>query len=196
MNGVVESLINSVRKALDASVVNYLESRLTYEEWCSVLCEINYIINSCPITFIGNPEDMNCITSNMLLYPHGQPTIPQYVPDGNYNFDKSLKIVQNRIEVFWYSWLKFMPSQLIERSKWYHSRDNLEIGDLVINFEPGFKGGKAPRSKWMKAIVCELHHSADNLVRSVTIRNAEGKKYVRPIHKLCLIATRSKMENY
>ena len=32
MNGVVESLINSVRKALDASVINYTHSQLTYEQ--------------------------------------------------------------------------------------------------------------------------------------------------------------------
>nr|XP_039263212.1 uncharacterized protein LOC120339195 [Styela clava] len=40
MNGVVESLINSVRKALDASVVNYSRALMTYEEWTTVLNEI------------------------------------------------------------------------------------------------------------------------------------------------------------
>ncbi|CAB4029375.1 PREDICTED: uncharacterized protein LOC107334477 [Paramuricea clavata] len=35
MNGVVESLINSVRKALDASVFNYTYTQLTYEQWAT-----------------------------------------------------------------------------------------------------------------------------------------------------------------
>ncbi len=37
MNGVIESLINSVRKALDASVLNYPHTLLTYEQWATIL---------------------------------------------------------------------------------------------------------------------------------------------------------------
>ena len=61
MNGVVESLINSVRKALDASVINYTHSKLTYEQWATVLSEITYLINSRPLFPEGNPDDFNCI---------------------------------------------------------------------------------------------------------------------------------------
>ncbi|XP_077971771.1 uncharacterized protein LOC120339891 [Styela clava] len=64
MNGVVESLINSVRKALDASVVNYSRALMTYEEWTTVLNEITYIINSRPLFPDGNPLEYNCSPSN------------------------------------------------------------------------------------------------------------------------------------
>ena len=33
MNGVLESLVNSVRKGLDAAITNYTRSNLSYEEW-------------------------------------------------------------------------------------------------------------------------------------------------------------------
>ena len=56
MNGVVESLINSVRKALDVSVINYTHSQLTYEQWATVLLEITYLINSRPLFPDGNPR--------------------------------------------------------------------------------------------------------------------------------------------
>ena len=87
-----------------------------------------------------------------------------------------------------------MPPQLISRNKWFHTRDNLEVGDFVINLEPGMKGKCAPRSQWKKGIVTDVHPGTDRLVRSVTIPDANHKELVRPIHKLCLIATRGELE--
>ena len=37
--------------------------------------------------------------------------------------------------------------------------------------------------------------SQDNLVWSVTIRDSDGNLYKRPIHKLCLIATKDELES-
>ena len=62
MNGVVESLINSVRKALDASVIKYTRSQLTYEHWTTILPEVTYLINSRPLHPDRNPDDLKCIT--------------------------------------------------------------------------------------------------------------------------------------
>ena len=87
-----------------------------------------------------------------------------------------------------------MPPQLNARNKWYHSRDNLEKGDFVLVFEKGMKGAAAPRSLWKKAIIADVHPGSDGLVRSVTIRDSNSNEYVRPIHKLCLIATRAELE--
>ena len=52
----------------------------------------------------------------------------------------------------------------------------------------------APRSLWRKAIVVDTHPGSDGLVRNVTIRDAIHNQYVRPISKLCLIATREELE--
>ena len=87
-----------------------------------------------------------------------------------------------------------MPPQLLNHNRWFHTRDNLEVGDFVINLEPGMKGKTAPRSQWKKGIVTKTHPSADGLVRSVTIRDSNHTELVRPIHKLCLIATRGELE--
>ena len=64
----------------------------------------------------------------------------------------------------------------------------------MINLEPGMKGKTAPRSQWKKGIVTKVHPSADGLVRSVTIRDSNQTELKRPIHKLCLIATRGELE--
>ena len=64
MNGVVESLINSVRKGLDAAISNYTRRLLTFEEWSTVLAEVCYIVNSRPLYPEGDPWLFNCITAN------------------------------------------------------------------------------------------------------------------------------------
>ena len=51
-----------------------------------------------------------------------------------------------------------------------------------------------PRSLWKKAIVVDTHPGSDELVRSVTVRDVNRNEYVRPISKICLIATRAELE--
>ena len=96
---------------------------------------------------------------------------------------------------FWSVWQRHIPAQLMPRNKWFHSRNNLEVGDFVLNLQPGLKGGVAPRGDWSKAIVDEVYPSSDGIVRSVLIRDSKGSKLKRPVHKLCLIATRGELEN-
>ena len=194
MNGVVESLIHSVRKGLDATITNYTRNVLSFEEWATVLSEITYIINSRPLFPDGDPWLFNCITANDILHPYGQPKIPQFTPDEITNLKGMLKNVQGKIETFWNSWMKHIPPQLNIRNKWFHTRNNLEKGDYVLLLETSIKNKPAPRSLWKKAIVVDTHPGSDGLVRSVTIRDANHNQYVRPISKLCLIATRAELE--
>ena len=193
MNGVVESLINSVRKGLDASVLNYTKHVLTFEDWATVISEVTYIVNSRPIFPDGDPWDFHCVTGNDILHPYGQPNLPQLTEEVDYG-KKMFKTVQNKIDIFWKSWLKHIPPNINHRSKWFHSRDNLEKGDFVLVLDSGIKG-TLPRALWKKAIVTQTHPSDDGLVRSVTIKDSNGSEYLRPIHKLCLVATRTELEN-
>ena len=105
-----------MRKALDASIDNYTTRILSYEEWATVLAEITYVINSRPLFPNGDPGEFQCITRNDLLHPYGQSTVPQPVPD-DVNPRDMMGIVQQRVEVFWNSWIKHMPPQLNTRNK-------------------------------------------------------------------------------
>ena len=176
------------------AITDYTKTTLTFEEWTTVLSEITYVINSRPLFPDGDLLEMNCITGNTLLHPYGQPQVPQLTPEDTINPSDMFKIAQGKIDMFWETWIKHMPPQLLSRNKWFHSRDNLEVGDFVINLEPGMKGKAAPRSQWKKAVVSKVHPGADGLVRNVTIRDANQSELKRPIHKLCLIATRGELE--
>ena len=194
MNGVVESLIRSVRKGLDAAIQNYTKTILNFEEWCTVLLEITYLINSRPLYPEGDPSLFQCITANNILHPYGQPNVPQFCPDDVVDLKGMLKAVQGKIDTFWECWMKHIPPQLNCRNKWFHTRENLERGDFVIVLETGMKQKMAPRALWKKAIVIDTHPGTDGLVRKVTIRDSNQNEYIRPITKLCLIATREELE--
>ena len=73
-----------------------------------------------------------------------------------------------------------------ERSKWYDSVRNLEVGDVVLMCEDN-----APRGQWPMGVVEETHQGSDGLVRSAKIRIGQSYK-VRPITKLCLLEQCSK----
>ena len=150
MNGVVESLIHSVRKGLDAAIFNYTRSILTFENWSTVLSEVTYVINSRPLFPEGDPWEFHCITGNDILHPYGQPNIPQFGEELPESCRKMFNTAQNKVTAFWKAWMKNMPPQLIERSQWFRPRDNLRVGDFVLELEPGLKRETAPRSLWKR----------------------------------------------
>ena len=159
-----------------------------------MLSEITYIINSRPI-FPKDTNQFEFITGNTILYPYGSAQLPQFSPEEEVNPRNMLKVVQRKVDNFWENWLKHMPPQLNFRNKWFHTRENLETADFVIVLEKGIKGKLVPRSLWKKGVVTEVHPGKDWLVRKVTIQDANHKEYMRPIHKLCLIATRAELED-
>ena len=195
MNGVVESLIRSCRRGLDAAV-NYLKRRFTFEEWQTFLSEVMYVINSRPLFPDGpDPVGSPAVTGNDILHPFDQPTVPQPVVEDRPHPRDVVKALHQRVQVFWETWLRYMPPHLIARSKWFHSRQNLQVGDLVLLLEPGMKGAAAPRALWERAVVTAVQPGDDGLVRKATVRTANARLYDRPIHKMCLIATDGELSN-
>ena len=80
MNGSIESLICSCRKAFNAAS-NYLSRSYTFSERKTIIAESNYLGNSRPL-FPNSVEDLDeePITSNFLLFPYGtmfNPTISE-----------------------------------------------------------------------------------------------------------------------
>ena len=138
MNGVVESLVRSCRKAL-ASACNYHKFSYTNCEWETIIAEVNFLVNSRPM-FPKTVQNLDeePFTGNSLLYPHGQPTISQ----SKITFDNpkdSICRAQKFIKNFWEAWMRNMPPHLLFRNKWFRPRDNLKIGDYVNVLEPGLK---------------------------------------------------------
>jgi len=99
-----------------------------------------------------------------------------------------VRSTEKRVKEFWHCWLKYFTPDLLPRNKWYRKKENLREGDLVLETEP------IPRRTWKMAVVLETFPGDDVLVRKAKIKTANAV-YDRPIHKLCLIATKEELEN-
>lgn len=185
MNGVVESLIKSVRHAINATCRN---QAFTEEQWRTFLAEISYMVNSRPLYPSSNGiwESPPITANDILLGQHHEP--PQPLPEDKVNPRNLMRSTQNRISEFWNCWMKYFAPNLLPRNKWYRVRENLQIGDLVLQIDP-----KHRRTQWIMAIVVATYPGDDGFVRKVRIKTKTGE-YDRPIGKLCLIATKEELE--
>ena len=181
-NGVVESLIKSVRQALSPTCKN---QSFTEEQWRTFLAEV---VNGRPLyPSSENIWETPPITPNDILLGQHH-SVPQPVPEERVNPRDLTKSTQKRVQEFWTCWMKYFAPTLLPRNKWYRVRENVQIGDLVLQVDPNHR-----RAQWKMAVIIDTYPGEDGLVRKVRIRTQTGE-YDRPIHKLCLIATHEELE--
>lgn len=130
--GIWESGIKRVKHHLKRTIG---ENLLTYEEFYTVIVQIEGILNSRPLTpmFASDVSDMSYLTpshfltgAQMLSFP--EPDITS-IPTNRLTFWKKCVQIQ---QSFWKQWHKQYLVQLQNRPKWKHCTPNLQIGTLVI----------------------------------------------------------------
>jgi hypothetical protein len=79
---------------------------------------------------------------------------------------------------------------LQKRAKWLTPHRNHQVGDLVL-----IQNKDAPRHQWKMALVKQVHpNKEDNLVRRVTLRQAEGQDLIRDVRYICLLEASPELE--
>ena len=73
--------------------------------------------------------------------------------------------------------------QLMTRQKWLYQKENLKVGDIMVEIEE-----KSPRGFWKKVRVTKIIPSKDSFVRRVEIIDSAGRTYTRPI--TCMVPLR------
>ena len=129
-------------------------------------------------------EEPPITPNNILIDRHSCPSQPEQearvIP-------RHLLRVSKTVAEFWAYWLKYFASSLLPRNKWFRKRENVKIGDLVLELNP-----HRNRLQWEMALIVDTYPGEDGLVRKVRIRTQNGG-YDRPIHKLCVIATKQEL---
>lgn len=179
--GIYEAAVKSVKHHLIRIIG---DTTLTFEEYSTILCQVEAYVNSRPINAItDDPTDLNALTPGHFLI--GEPLVK--IPDEDdfretpVNRLKRWEHLQQMQQHFWQRWHQEYLSTLINRPKWRQEKDNLKEGDLVVVRDENI----APM-KWKMARVQEVLPGKDGLIRSVVIRTADGV-YKRPITKLGLL---------
>lgn len=176
--GIWEAGIKNTKNHLIKSLN---ERHFTSEEFITVLCRIEAILNSRPLCQISNlpDDDFDYLSPGHFII--GGPLLARPEEDINnepQNLLSRWKAITQSTQSFWKRWSREYIHTLIQRPKWQNTLDNLKEGDLVLTYLPSL-----PPLSWPLARVEKIFPSHDNVVRVVQIRTPTGH-FTRPVNKL------------
>jgi hypothetical protein len=193
MGGVYERMVGIVkaplRKVLGRSVLNVRQLE-------TVLCEIEAIVNSRPLTSVNEDiENLTILTPNHFLMK--EPTCMQGIQSvedvvktvTQKNLVEMWKKGDNLLNEFWSIWLKDYLNSLRQRNTYHHKKVRSSpitpaVGHLVV-----IKDEKLARGSWRIGRIVELLQGSDGVVRSAMVKVPSGRVVRRPIALLCPFET-------
>ncbi|XP_066928644.1 uncharacterized protein [Clytia hemisphaerica] len=180
-NGFTERLVKSVKTCLNKALNN---KTLKYDEFLSLLIEIERTINNRPLTFIYDELTEEPLTPNHLLYGKRLGRNTNTTNDNSDSFELSENTKQ-AIEHFWKRWKTEFLLELRETHKKLARKNSSEMineNDIVLINEENVK-----RNDWRKGRVSKLLRGRDGKVRGaeLVVVNKYGNGILRrPINKL------------
>ena len=159
--------------------------KLTYEEFSTLLYQIEACLNSRPLAPLPNDDDgIEALTPGYFLVGKPLTALPEATRTDSSSPKSLLKrwqICKSLLRHFWKRWSSEYISQLGRYNKWRYPSRNIQPGDLVVVHED------SPIStKWPLARVVEVYPGKDDLVRVAKIKTAYGT-YTRPVSKLAAV---------
>ena len=177
MGGTWERMIRTVKRVLVAVMPC---ARLTDESLRTILCEIEWIVNSRPLTKASDDiKDGAVLTPNDLLLINCSAPVPPGSFSESDLYRTRWRCVQHVANVFWKKWMAQYLPELSRRRKWQKVTKSLAVGDVVLIVDQA-----TARSEWPLELVVEAGPGDDGLVRSVKLRLANGTFLKRPIVKV------------
>ncbi|XP_044762078.1 uncharacterized protein LOC123319271 [Coccinella septempunctata] len=178
MGGLWESGIKAVKTHLKRVIG---EQVLTYEEFYTVLTQIEAVLNSRPLTPLSSDvNDLSVLTAGHFLTLEPLSAIPdQELTNVPMPRLKRWQLIQRLHQDFWRRWKVEYLHTLQQRSKWLTSFPPPAIGTLVL-----IKSDNAPPLQWEMGRIMKDHPGLDNVVRVATVKTRRGT-LKRPLLKLC-----------
>ncbi|KAL7824725.1 hypothetical protein SRHO_G00327720 [Serrasalmus rhombeus] len=178
--GVWERLIKSLKKILHSL---FREQILDDDGLLTALCEVETIMNDCPLTTVSDdPLDLEPLTPNHLLRMKVQPVIPPGIfQSTDLYVRRRWKQVQYITDLFWKRWIREYLPIMQKRSKWNLIKRNFLPNDLVVIVDD-----KAPRNSWLLGRILKTFPDKQGLVRAALIKT-KNTVLQRPVSKLCLL---------
>ena len=153
---------------------------MTFEEFSTVLSQIEACLNSRPLISLSGSEDgIESLTPGHFLIGRPLESFPD--PASSYQSLSVLRrwhLCQSLVRHFWKRWSGEYLISLQRLSKWHRSPKNLTVGDIVILREDNMT-----TMKWPLARITQTHAGKDGVVRVVTLKTPTGV-YTRPVTKL------------
>lgn len=140
---------------------------LLFEEYYTLLCDIEAILNSRPLTPLTNdPSDLRVLTPAHFII--GEPLIQppekpyHHIPENRLSKWQHLQAVRQRI---WSRWQREYLQELQRRSKWNTPGARIDIGAVVILMEDN-----VPPLKWSIGRIIQVYPGSDGEVRVALVK--------------------------
>ena len=183
MGGIWERQIRTTHKVLTVLLHEH-GSCLDDESFRTLLCEVEAIINSRPLTFTSNdPDDLDPLSPSNLLTMKTSVVLPLagVFQHADVYMRRRWRRVQYLANLFWTRWKREYLPTLQERSKWNSPKRNLAVGDVVL-----LKDDSYPRSIWPMGGVIRTEADKNGLVRPVHLKT-QTSELRRPVDKVVLL---------
>lgn len=166
--GLWEAAVKSTKFHLKRILLNAI---LTYEEFSTLITQIEGILNSRPLFALSSdPNDLSPLTPSHFLIGRTITTPPD--PDLTHLAPARLsrfEYVQQLTQQFWNRWAKEYVSQLHHQYKWKTVPTELTPGTLVL-----VKNDNLPSCKWLLGRIQIMHPGKDGIHRVASINTSKG----------------------
>ncbi|KAK9885651.1 hypothetical protein WA026_012415 [Henosepilachna vigintioctopunctata] len=178
--GLWEAGIKSVKTHLNRVVGHQI---LTYEEFLTLVTQIESLLNSRPLTPISSdPKDLSVLSPGHFLTMEPLTSFPEpMITSTKLSLLSRWQLVQHLHQSFWSRWSKEYLHTLHQRAKWTNdgSPTPPTVGAVVL-----IKTEQCPPLQWHLGRITELHPGKDNIPRVATVMTSSGT-ITRPLVKLC-----------
>lgn len=161
------------------------EQKLTYEEFLTLLTQIEACMNSrplCPLT--EDINDLEYLTPAHFLIGRPILSLPhENLEEQHVGLRNRWQMLEKMKQGFWRRWSLDYLQQLQTRNKWQKATENLAVGEIVL-----IKEDNLPPSRWALGRILKVHPGRDGLTRVVTLKTKTGE-LTRPIIKLIKLPT-------
>ncbi|XP_055590366.1 uncharacterized protein LOC129742489 [Uranotaenia lowii] len=180
VGGLWEAGIKSAKKLIQRTAG---DTKLTEEEWSTLLAKIEGVLNSRPLVpQSSDPSDTQALTPGHFLIDRPIRAIPEPCYDHiKPGLLSRWQHIQKMRADFWKRWSADYLSELQQRQKWNTGHTEIRVGDLVL-----MKEENLPPLQWKLARVTDIHPGKDNITRVVTVKTSTNT-YKRSTAKLALL---------
>ena len=174
--GLWEAAIKSCKSCLLKCIGN---SRVTVEEFSTLLSQIEAALNSRPLCYLSeDPDDINILTPGHFLIGAPLKSLPELEHEQSFiSLGTRWKFVQHLFNQYWLRWSDDYMTSLQMRTKNKTKQNNVEVGTVGL-----IKDELLPPRQWRIGKIVHVHPGKDNLVRAISLKVGD-KIFKRAINK-------------
>ncbi|GBO23958.1 hypothetical protein AVEN_216759-1 [Araneus ventricosus] len=156
------------------------QAQLLYEEMLTILCDCETLMNSRPLTFVSESDQLVPISPSSFLQDIKEWSTPDIDAIDHKSLNRRIKYRQNLRTNLRNRYRNEYLGLLVQRTKCTDVR-KLAVGDIVL-----VSADNCKRSNWPLGRVTDIISEKDAIVRLVKIQTSHSK-LLRPFQRVCIL---------